>query len=939
MAYSQPSDGDAQPHRRLPSRHRFVADLSQCLFDFVIQLLPTQEEMAVKEDVRKLLERLIRTIEPDSRLLSFGSTANGFSLRNSGLSATVLVTMLGDLLERETKFHVKPLPHARIPIVKLSLDPSPGLPLGIACDIGFENRLALENTRLLMCYAMIDPTRVRTMVLFLSSTDDFSSIRPISGQPTCGATLPATNAAFTVKVWSKRRKINSPYKGTLSSYGYVLLVIYFLVHVKNPPVLPNLQQMPPLRPITKEDTHLAGYNTWFFDDIELLRTRWHSENNESVAELLIDFYRYYARDFSYNTGVASIRAGLLKKSTKGWQNDLSASRYHDSRERNRLCIEDPFELDFNVGRCVTKDGIYTIRGEFMRASRILSNRPERAVVALAELCAERPDEDLVSPPAASAFGVLRPPPQTPYSVGSGSGRSKAPSPPTISAPVSVSPQTSLPAPPASAHMAPRRSKWTSPPPPGAPEDARALFETNLDHGLELATSSTEAREREQSARASASEGHSESASDTSEVFTDTDASASDAGSDVVSVRSFTEGVAVRNGDQGLGNGHGWRRPSWHSRDTPRPPIQHQLLGVDAAYFGASGRSSAGARGRNQRERERAAAAEAAAPPTAWTNDPSSSSSRRSSSGPPRAAGWALSTSTTPVTTLPPLPPSPELPPSYSPSGQHFPHFESPHTVFYQTSPRPSPHSSPRPNVYPAPGSSPSSYPVGASPSYSAGGSSPSRVPHYPQFLTNSNIIGIGVPSDVFSSNHPPLSLALASSSSTPREHTPVPKSGAGVGAGPNPPSPSWTRIVSQHTHTHSRSGSTITNAPTPRPHGHPVFSQQQAVHVLNSSPGPSGAPSPPSLRRSSPPPPPLTRYLSRDEEDLEHDHSAEFSSATSSPTPSLSTGYETSVSTSPSPSPPLLPGKTAVAPKSPGPVACDETRRGPVSAPVVALHS
>jgi len=106
------------------------------------------------------------------------------------LSATDLVTMLGDLLERgessrstlyssrrhscpsnspETKFHVKPLPHARIPIVKLSLDPSPGLPLGIACDIGFENRLALENTRLLMCYAMIDPTRVRTMVLFRES--------------------------------------------------------------------------------------------------------------------------------------------------------------------------------------------------------------------------------------------------------------------------------------------------------------------------------------------------------------------------------------------------------------------------------------------------------------------------------------------------------------------------------------------------------------------------------------------------------------------------------------------------------------------------------------------------------------------------------------------------------------------------------------------------
>jgi len=76
----------------------------------------------------------------------------------------------------ETKFHVKPLPHARIPIVKLSLDSSPGLPLGIACDIGFENRLALENTRLLMCYAMVDPTRVRTMVLFRKFECDRSRV-------------------------------------------------------------------------------------------------------------------------------------------------------------------------------------------------------------------------------------------------------------------------------------------------------------------------------------------------------------------------------------------------------------------------------------------------------------------------------------------------------------------------------------------------------------------------------------------------------------------------------------------------------------------------------------------------------------------------------------------------------------------------------------------
>ena len=37
---------------------------------------------------------------------------------------------------------------------------------------------------------------------------------------------------------------------------------------------------------------------------------------------LVDFFRFYARDFQYNTGVASIRAGLLKKDSKGWASEV-----------------------------------------------------------------------------------------------------------------------------------------------------------------------------------------------------------------------------------------------------------------------------------------------------------------------------------------------------------------------------------------------------------------------------------------------------------------------------------------------------------------------------------------------------------------------------------------------------------------------------------------
>ncbi|KAL7412216.1 hypothetical protein BDY24DRAFT_112687 [Mrakia frigida] len=350
-------------------RQLYLQELSEALFHFILPLLPTPEELALKSQVRTLLERLVRTVEPNCRLLRFGSTANGFSLRNSDMdlcvllegeeprpAAAELVTLIGSLLERETNFAVKALPKAYVPIIKLSLAPSPGLPFGIACDIGFENRLALENTRLLLTYATVDPARVRTMVLFL-------------------------------KVWSKRRKINSPYRGTLSSYGYTLLVLFFLIHIQSPPVLPNLQRIPPTRPVAKEDMELDGHDIWFFDDTESLRKGWSSSNLQSVGELLIDFFRFYCNIFAFNTDVVSIRAGLLTKESKQWTTDSDVGGINEmARDRNRLCIEDPFETSYNVARTVTKDGLYTIRGEFMRASRILTGRPERAVTALAQLC-------------------------------------------------------------------------------------------------------------------------------------------------------------------------------------------------------------------------------------------------------------------------------------------------------------------------------------------------------------------------------------------------------------------------------------------------------------------------------------------------------------------------------------------------------------------------
>lgn len=264
-------------------------------------------------------------------------------------SPSELVEILGELIRQETDFHVLPLPKARIPIIKISRPASGEVPYDIACDIGFDNQLALENTRLLLSYAMVDPPRLRSLVLFF-------------------------------KVWTKRRKLNSPFTGTLSSYGFTLLALFFLIHVKRPPVLPNLQRIPAGRALRPDEVELEGHNIYFYDDIETLRKEWSSDCRESIGELLLDFFRYFSRDFHYAKDAISLHteAGLVSKESRGWSGE-------------HLCIEDPFQHGYNVSRTVTKDGLYTIRGEFMRAGRLLANRSAHAPQLLAELCEERED--------------------------------------------------------------------------------------------------------------------------------------------------------------------------------------------------------------------------------------------------------------------------------------------------------------------------------------------------------------------------------------------------------------------------------------------------------------------------------------------------------------------------------------------------------------------
>ncbi|KAJ3031179.1 UNVERIFIED_CONTAM: hypothetical protein HDU68_006050 [Siphonaria sp. JEL0065] len=309
---------------------------------------------------------------PDATLHHFGSTALGFSLSNADMDLSIslndqyqklsipqLVEKLGAVMKNAGMRDVKMLSRARVPIVKIR-DPItfvlrlPDSSLfktrlkyrGIRCEIGFQSNLVLYNTRLLNAYSKID-IRFRELV-------------------------------FVVKYWSKQRNINEPHFGTLSSYCFVLMVIHFL-QIRG--VLPCLQKIAPDGTLVSNGNDVTvklveDYNVHFYEDVNALVSDglWTCANTESVGELLVAFFKYYSAEFPYVHGIASVRiGGVLSKDDKGWTKDKQQELNRSGAVKDRfwLCVEDPFEISNNVGRPVDKETLFEVRGEFIRASKIL----------------------------------------------------------------------------------------------------------------------------------------------------------------------------------------------------------------------------------------------------------------------------------------------------------------------------------------------------------------------------------------------------------------------------------------------------------------------------------------------------------------------------------------------------------------------------------------
>jgi hypothetical protein len=128
------------------------------------------------------------------------------------------------------------------------------------------------------------------------------------------------------------------------------------LQLRTPPVLPALHQLP------YKTQRPNGTHSEFADNLKKLRG-YGSKNKSSEADLLFQFFRFYAHEFDYDKYVLSVRLGkMIPKSDKKWQFAVN----------NQLCVEEPFNLGRNLGNTADEYSFKGLHTELRRAFDLIS---------------------------------------------------------------------------------------------------------------------------------------------------------------------------------------------------------------------------------------------------------------------------------------------------------------------------------------------------------------------------------------------------------------------------------------------------------------------------------------------------------------------------------------------------------------------------------------
>lgn len=290
-----------------------------------------------------------------SLIYIYGSSNNGFGTEGSDVDLcfvdpSITYEMIPDITDsiisilEEMKLQEidNSRLRARIPVIRF-VDPTSQL----QCDLCFNNILPIRNTLLLKTYSSIDP-RVRILGLIVKKWFGLS-VRFTAGRRPTTSTTPRTKRSaptdtFSCSSTSSRApsvRLSSPSSKSFSSSN------------------PHSQELPPdwdggpvprntRRPqIPIKSYQESVYDTYFYCPKHLdLLCRFAKQNTMTVGELLLKFFYFYAFEFDYYHAVVSVRQrGFLDREEKCWRCLW--------KMQMQLCIEDPFEDDYDVAHVIT----------------------------------------------------------------------------------------------------------------------------------------------------------------------------------------------------------------------------------------------------------------------------------------------------------------------------------------------------------------------------------------------------------------------------------------------------------------------------------------------------------------------------------------------------------------------------------------------------------
>ncbi|KAF7727934.1 hypothetical protein EC973_006822 [Apophysomyces ossiformis] len=350
--------------------------LSNEIVNFYHSKIPAQvvsdTRRAILNKVRKMLRQQWPNDDLDVEM--YGSAVNG--LGNSMSDLDLCITVPDDIFHYDLPFissmkksptsyynmhtlakslrdmgmiDVIPIPTANVPICKFK-DPK----YQIACDINVNNRLGIDNSRMIRVYTELD----ERVAPFLCA----------------------------IKEFTKRTNINDASKGSLSSFCYTIMGLWFLIMKKVVPCLQHVtglnrnicnvsscssRRVGPSVVIHKNEYRdiSVKYHDCLFVKNEgsteakkaLVypndhNTIWISNNTEQVAKLLIDFFKYFGRTHDYKRNAISLRCGstILNE----WKAPIA--------------VQDPFILSRNAAQSCQDGTFLFIKSLFSRAFEDLS---------------------------------------------------------------------------------------------------------------------------------------------------------------------------------------------------------------------------------------------------------------------------------------------------------------------------------------------------------------------------------------------------------------------------------------------------------------------------------------------------------------------------------------------------------------------------------------